>query len=80
MKKKNFIFHFFKYEIIKFIHIVLISYLAFEIYNLIQWNFNYFTNENTSSNLINIFNIKLIDGINTQLLHYRESLFLFFQK
>ena len=40
--------------------------------------FFYFTNENTSSNLINIFNIKLIDGINTQLLHYRELVYSFF--
>ena len=39
--------------------------------------FFYFTNENTSSNLINNFNIKLIDGINTQLLHYRELVYSF---
>ena len=76
--KKKFHISFFKYEIIKFIHIALILYLAFEIYNLIQWNFFYFTNENTSSNLINNFNIKLIDGINTQLLHYRELVYSFF--
>ena len=39
MKEKKFHISFFKYEIIKFIHIALILYLAFEIYNLIQWNF-----------------------------------------
>tara|TARA_B100000900_G_C20541976_1_gene700902 strand:- start:202 stop:1371 length:1170 start_codon:yes stop_codon:yes gene_type:complete len=76
--KNKFQISFFKYEIIKFIHIALILYLVFEIYNLIQWNFSYFTQESTNSNLVKYFNLKFIDGINTQLMLYRELVYSFF--
>lgn len=77
-KKKNFSNSLYRYEIIKFVHIGLIFYVTFEIYNLMKWNYTYFTGVDTNLNLVNHFNLKFIDGLNTQLSLYREFIFTFF--
>lgn len=68
----------FQYDIAKYIHLILVLYIIFEIYNLVKLNTLYFSDETSNLYLKNFFEIKFVDGLSTKIIGYREYIYSMF--